>query len=258
MIDTHTHLYDAAFGTTAEQAAVVRGAVEAGVERMLLPAVDAASAAPMRLLANGCPDHIRRAMALHPTELGDDWRKSLEAVVAELNDHRDEYIAVGECGIDLYWDSSTLPEQQKVFDAMLAQASALRLPALIHCREALEPTLEVLRDHADVEAVFHSFGGSPAEVERIRAVGDYYFGINGIVTFKNSGLRHTIPAIGLDRILLETDSPYLSPAPLRGRRNDSSRLPLIAAAIADAAGCTAQEVDARTTANALRFLPALK
>lgn len=258
MIDTHTHLYDTAFGSIAEQADIVGQAVAAGVSRMLLPAVDAGSAGPMRALAERCPEHIRRAMALHPTELGEDWRLSLQAVTEELRLHPAEYIAIGECGLDLYWDTSTLEQQQRVFDAMLALASEMGLPALIHCRQALEPTLEVLRGYPGVSAVFHSFGGSAADVESIRAVGDYYFGINGIVTFKNSELRHTLPAIGPERLLLETDSPYLSPVPYRGRRNDSSHLPVIARTIAQSMGWSPEEAARRTTANALRFLPALE
>lgn len=257
MIDTHTHLYDDVFGDLAGQKAAVRRAIEAGVDRLLLPGIDPQSIAPMKALADVFPENVRLAMALHPTELGDDWRDRLAIILDELRNNPGRYVAVGECGMDLYWDKSTLDAQQQVFDAQLAYAEAAELPVLIHCREALAPTLEVLVGHPKVKVVFHSFGGTEADVAAIRSVTDAYFGINGIVTFKNSGLRDVLPAIGLDSILLETDSPYLSPAPHRGKVNESSRLPLIAAETARSLGIEAADVDKATTANALRFIPRL-
>lgn len=257
MTDTHTHLYDSAYGGFEGSCAAVRRAIAAGVERLLLPAVDPSGIGPMGRLADAFPENVRLAMALHPTELGDDWQTSLSVILGELRTNAARYVAVGECGIDLYWDKTTLEAQMRVFDAQLACAAALSLPVLIHCREALAPTLEVLGGHPGVEAVFHSFGGTEADVAAIRRTGDYLFGINGIVTFRNSGLRGVLPAIGLDRILLETDSPYLSPAPHRGKVNESSRLPLIAEAVAQALGADTPTVAAATAANALRLVPGL-
>ena len=266
MIDTHTHLYSSKFdqqeasepSPMAGQLEAIDRAVVAGVSRMLLPGCEMADVAALKALKALRPESIRIAMALHPTEMGPDPLGQLEAVLAEQRANVTDYVAVGECGMDLYWEQDTLDVQQRVFDAQLAFAAGVGLPVLIHCRKALELTLEVLSDHKDVPAVFHSFEGTVADVEAIRKAGDYYFGINGIVTFKNTTLREALPAIDPHRLLLETDSPYLAPVPHRGRRNESAYLPLIAAQIATTLGIEPTEVDALTTANALRLIPGLK
>ena len=138
----------------------------------------------------------------------------------------------------------------QAFDRQIAKAVDLNLPVIIHSREGLDQTLEVLQGYRDVRAVFHSFGGTEKDVDAIRRVGDFYFGINGIVTFKNSGLKATLPAIGLERILLETDAPYLAPVPHRGKRNESSYIPLIGATVADALSTDTETVAEATTTNA--------
>lgn len=260
MIDTHTHLYlpefaaDAAAGAQPMQGCcdAVDRAVAAGVEKMILPCVDRSSVDPMRELHRLRPDVTALAMGLHPTEVRDGWPDELAYLMGVLSDGN-PYCAVGEIGIDLYWDRTFEDAQMQVFDRQLDVAAHAGLPVIIHCREALDPTLEVLSDHPEVPAVFHSFGGTVADVDRIRALGDYYFGINGIVTFKNSGLRDVLPAIGLDRILTETDSPYLAPVPHRGKRNESSFIPLILAQTAAALGVDTAVADAATTANARRL-----
>lgn len=254
MTDSHTHLYDRAFaGDDAMQGCcdAVDRAVAAGVDMMVLPNVDLESIEPLKALRALRPDVTAAAMGLHPTELGNDWRATLAPIEAELR--RGGFCAVGEVGIDLYWDRTFEREQMLAFDAQLSLAAELSLPVIIHCREALDRTLEVLEGHKGVSAVFHSFGGTRADVERILKTGDYYFGINGIVTFKNSGLKATLPAIPADRLLTETDSPYLAPVPYRGKRNESSYIPLIVAAIADATGVPAAEVAVKTSDNARRF-----
>lgn len=247
MIDTHTHIYDTAFGSPEGSCEAVDRAIAAGVDMMILPNVDLESIEPIKALHAARPQATAMAMGLHPTELGSDWRTTLAPIEAELR--RGGYCAVGEVGIDLYWDKTYEREQMLAFDAQLSLAEELSLPVIIHCREGLDRTLEVLQGHT-VDAVFHSFGGTVADAERIMKAGDYYFGINGIVTFKNSGLKATLPALPADRILTETDSPYLAPVPYRGKRNESSYIPLIVAAIADATARTAAEVAALTTANA--------
>lgn len=254
MIDTHTHLYLPDFdtdGSTGDDA--VERAVAAGVEYMIFPNVDLTTIEPMEAMAARHPGRISCAMGLHPTEVNDGWREALATVSNRLAEHRDRYVAVGEVGIDLYWDKTYEDAQMQVFDAQVAQAVALDLPIIIHCREGLEQTLEVLSAHPEARCVFHSFGGTVEDVEAIRRHGDHYFGINGIVTFKNSKLASVLPAIGLDRILLETDSPYLAPVPHRGKRNESAFLPATCAYVAQAMGLTSGEVDAGTTASACRF-----
>ncbi len=189
------------------------------------------------------------AMGLHPTEVKEDWRDVLSEIGDILGDGR-KYVAVGEIGVDLYWDKTFVDAQMQVFEKQVNDAVRLGLPVIIHCREGLDQTLEVLRGIRDVRAVFHSFGGTERDVEAIRKTGDFYFGINGVVTFKNSGLREVLPAIGIDRILLETDSPYLSPVPYRGKRNESARIPLIAGHIASLLDMEVDTVADVTTANA--------
>ncbi len=250
MIDTHTHLYLPEYEGAG--CAAVQRALDAGVEHMILPNVDLTTAEPMLQLASQWPGVLSCAMGLHPTEIGPDWQSDLDRIFAYF-DTDTRFCAVGEVGIDLYWDATHRDAQMQAFDLQLGKAAELELPVIIHCREGLDEVLEVLSDHSGVPAVFHSFGGNTADVERIRSLGDYYFGINGIVTFKNSSLRHTLPAIGLDRILLETDSPYLAPVPMRGKRNESSYLPHIAAHIAQSLDTTAAAVSHSTSANARRL-----
>lgn len=253
MIDTHTHLYLPEFETApGGGAAAVERALNVGVTHMVFPNVDLSTVAPMESLAAKYPGQTSCAMGLHPTEVKADWRDALRTVAERLSG-RGGYVAVGEVGIDLYWDTTFRDEQMQAFDAQVSIAASLGLPVIIHCREGLDEALEVMQGHPGAAAVFHSFGGDLADIERIRRVGDYYFGINGIVTFKNSRLREVLPAIGLDRILLETDSPYLAPVPRRGKRNESAFLPHIAAHIADTLGVGLQEVDKATTGNARRL-----
>lgn len=230
------------------QADAVERALVAGVDMMILPNVDRDSVEPIKALHAIYPHNTAMALGLHPTEVKESWRDDLAAIMA--NHTPGAYKAVGEVGIDLYWDKAFARAQMQAFEQQLAMARAWQLPVIIHCRQGLDQCLEVMQTYKDVPAVFHSFGGTPADVERIRRQADYYFGINGIVTFKNSNLAATLPHIGLDRLLTETDAPFLAPVPHRGKRNESSWIPLIVNKIADALGTTPDAVAAATTANA--------
>ncbi len=249
MIDTHTHLYLDEFKPSTADA--VNRAIEAGVEHMIFPNIDVSTIAPMKELQAQFPSRVSLAMGLHPSEVKDDWMQQLATLRKEL-DSDFPYVAIGEIGVDLYWDKSMRLEQLQAFYQQLLWAAELDLPVIIHCREALDETLEVMGAlPKPVKGVMHSFGGTPQDVERIRRVApDIYFGINGIVTFKNSRLRETLPAIGLDKLLLETDSPYLAPVPMRGRRNESAFIIHTAAHVADALGVNLDTLDAATSANA--------
>lgn len=259
MIDTHTHLYLPEF--TQEETrggiAAVDRAVEAGVGHMIFPNVDLTTIEPMLRLHGERPEVTSMAMGFHPTEVNEGWRDALAEVYERAGDWTD-FVAVGEIGVDLYWEKKYESQQMQAFEEQVAWAERLGLPVIIHCREALPQTLEVLSEFPDVRAVMHSFGGTAEEVEAIRRIGDYYFGINGIVTFKNSKLREVLPTIGTDRMLLETDSPYLAPVPYRGKRNESSYIPAINAHIADTLGMEAEEIDRLTTANAKALFTRLK
>lgn len=247
IIDTHTHLYLPEFEDGGS--AAVKRAVEAGVGEMIFPNVDLTTIAPMKALHERFPEITHMAMGLHPTEIGADWREQLAQVEQEWRGCSD-YVAVGEVGIDLYWDATFAEQQMMAFEQQLSWAVERDKPVIIHCRNGLEQTLEVMQGFSGITGVMHSFGGSDADVDRVRKVADMYFGINGIVTFKNSNLRNTLPAITTERLLVETDSPYLAPVPYRGKRCESSMLPATVAHIASAMGLAIEEIERATTLNA--------
>lgn len=249
LVDTHTHLYLPEF--EPDCVAAVDRAINAGVRFMILPNVDLTTVEPMKRLHRERPQATAMAMGLHPTEINADYVDSLKIIEQELRANPSDYVAVGEIGMDLYWDKSFRKEQMETFRTQCKWAFEMNLPIIIHCREGLDETLEVLSSLDEKpRGVFHSFGGTPEDVDRIRQVGDFYFGINGIVTFKNSSLRKTLPHIGLSRILLETDSPYLAPVPMRGKRNESAFMIHTAAHVADALGMDPKEVARQTSFNA--------
>lgn len=246
LIDTHTHPYLPEFENPEQ---IVANAIEAGVGHMILPAVDMSSVEPMLNLHDQFSRATSLAFGLHPTEVGDDFSE----VIARMKEiaGNNNPVAVGEIGIDLYWDKSRREQQRLAFAMQVEWALERNLPVIIHCREGLDDTLDVLQHASAVpRGVMHSFGGTPDDVERIRRTGDFYFGINGIVTFKNSKLRDSLQAIGLDRLLLETDAPYLAPVPMRGRRCEPAYLVHTARHIADHLGLSLAELEEITTRNA--------
>lgn len=249
VIDTHTHLYLPEFETDNGGVETVNRAFGAGVEHLIFPNVDFTTIEPMQVLASKFPGRISMAMGLHPTEVKDDWEEATGRMLEHFADGN-RYVAVGEIGIDLYWDRTYEREQMLSLEMQVSKAEVLGLPVIIHCREGLAQVLEVLKGFPRVMGVFHSFGGTVADVEAIRRVGDYYFGINGIVTFKNCKVREVLPEITLDRLLLETDAPYLAPVPHRGKRNESAYIIHTAHHIAAHLGLPADIVADATTANA--------
>lgn len=252
MTDTHTHLYMDAF--SAEEADAVARAVSAGVSRMVFPGVSPASHEAMMTLHLRFPENTRVAIGLHPTEVGEDWEEVLDGM--ERHFVSGDFCAVGEIGIDKHWDVSGLENQKKAFSRQLGWAVRHHLPVIIHCRDGVDETLEVIRS---VEGelpplVFHSFTSGVEDVRKIHEVCDPYFGINGVVSFKNAGeLREAIPEIGVERILLETDAPYLAPVPHRGTRNESAYIPLILNKVAETLGQPPEHVERITDENADRL-----
>lgn len=253
LFDTHTHLYLPEFDSDGGGDAAVRRAVEAGVEAMLMPNVDLGTIAPLRALQERNPGRIYTAMGLHPTEVGAAWR---DDVAAALDALRPDDRAIGEVGMDLYWDRTYCDEQMQALELQAQRAVELDLPLVIHCREALDETLEVLRGVRGARGVMHSFGGTEEDVDKVRRElgDDWYFGINGIVTFKNCRVADTLPAITAARLLLETDSPYLAPVPHRGKRNESAYIAHTARRAAEALGIPAAALADTTFDNACRFL----
>jgi len=253
IFDTHTHLYMPEFDVDGGGEAAVRRAVEAGVEAMLMPNVDLGTIVGLRELQAKFPRRIFAAMGLHPTEVGENWREDVEQALSALCD---DDVAIGEVGMDLYWDSSFRDEQMQALELQAARSVELGLPLVIHCREALGPTLEVLSGVRGARGVMHSFGGTEADVDAVRrALGDdWYFGINGIVTFKNCRVADALPAITASRLLLETDSPYLAPVPHRGKRNESAFIVATLYRVAEAMGMSADDLAEQTFSNAVDFL----
>lgn len=248
LIDTHTHLFTGQFDDDRDE--VIADALAAGVDKMLLPNIDLESITAMHELAAKYPDHCFPMMGLHPCSVTENWEKELEVIHSWLE--KGSYCAVGEIGIDLYWDKSTLPFQQKAFERQVIWAKEKNLPIVIHVRDAFDETFELVDRLNDehLKGIFHCFTGTIDQAHHILDYGGFKLGIGGVLTFKNSGLDAVIQQIGLEHLVLETDSPYLAPAPHRGKRNLSSYLPLIAQKLAEVHGVTLEEVAARTTRNA--------
>lgn len=256
MIDTHTHLYFIEeYTPDGGGCAAVDRALAEGVEWMVLPNVSVESCAPLLDLHHARPDATGVAVGFHPEDVDKDWRAKVREVFDRFEGEKP--VAVGEVGIDLYHDPTFRFQQMDAFGDQLDRARAASLPVIIHSREALEDTLTVTRNMgADCPPLlFHSFTMGPAEARRIlEQHPDALFGINGVVTFKNAPLvREAVGELGIDRVVLETDAPYLAPVPLRGRRNESAFLPHINAKIAELCGISPEEADLRTTANARKF-----
>ena len=249
MIDTHCHLYDQAFDADRHQA--IQRAVEAGVDTMLLPAIDSQSHTAQEELANAYPHHFHQMMGLHPTSVNDGFQTELDIVKNHLFDNAKQYVAVGEIGLDLYWDKSFLPQQLEALRQQMEWALQLDLPVCLHVRKAHNELFALLRDinRPKYSGVMHCFGGSVKEAHRAIEMG-FHLGIGGVVTFKNATLAEVARAVPLNSILLETDAPYLAPVPYRGKRNESAYIPIIANCIASLRGISLQEVADTTTASA--------
>lgn len=256
MTDTHSHIYlpeyDFSPDDFSERQAVVARASDAGVNRIIFPNIDRESVPAMLGLHRLFPDNTFVTAGLHPTEVAEDWQQETEEIFSLMSEYSP--VAVGEVGIDLYWDRTFADLQIEAFAWQVDKARQMNLPVIIHQREALEETLSVLcalKEERPV-CVFHSFTGNISDAERIMALGrNVYFGINGVATFKNAGeLRSAIPVIGINNIILETDAPYLAPVPRRGKTNESSYLPYTASVVADALGVSVRELETVTDSTA--------
>lgn len=248
-VDTHAHLYHQQFAGDRE--AMLQRALDAGVTKLFLPNVDHESIAGMDALAKEHPSTCFPMMGLHPCSVGEVNDEAMLEVERLLR--TGGYCAVGEIGIDLYWDKTWLVQQQDVFRQHVRWAKELDLPIVIHCRNSFAETIAIVEEEnaANLRGVFHCFTGSPEEAARIVALKDFYLGIGGVITFPRGGLFETMQKVGVEHCVLETDAPYLAPVPFRGKRNESSYIPHIAAKLAEAAGVSVEEIAHTTTSNAL-------
>lgn len=251
MIDTHAHLFANEFTEDLDE--VVLRATSVGVGKILLPNIDETTIESLKAITEKFPDIFLPMMGLHPTSVTDEWEKQLEVIYNELN--MNKYIAIGEIGIDLYWDKSTLTIQKKAFEKQLEWSIDKKLPVSMHSRDAISEVIDSIKQIGENSlcGVFHSFGGNDSELESVLSLENFFIGINGVVTFKNSGLDKVLRNCPLEKIVIETDSPWLSPIPYRGKRNESSYLSEIVKKLSIIYGISESEIVNHTTQNASKI-----
>lgn len=249
LIDTHTHLYLEEFDP--EQPELINKARESGIRKLFLPNVDLTTVERMHALCDGYPDFAYPMMGLHPTSVGKDYVAALKQTESYLG--KRPYYAIGEIGIDLYWDKTYLKEQQEAFETQLQWSLEMNLPVAIHNREAFPYTLESIYKigASKLRGVFHSFTGTADELKEINKLPNFKLGINGVITFKNSRLSEVLKQTHLDKIILETDAPYLAPVPYRGKRNEPHYLWKTAEKVAETFSVSLEKAAEITTSNAL-------
>lgn len=249
IIDTHTHLYVEQFNE--DRSEVILRAIESGVQKLLLPNIDSSTIDPMLKLVDEFPDNCYPMIGLHPGNVGDDYQEELSKM-RERIDRPNNFIAIGEIGMDLYWDKTYIEEQRIAFRTQIGWAKEFGLPIVIHARDAFEEIFRILDEENSVElkGVFHCFTGGVKEAEHILSYGGFKLGIGGVVTYKKSELPEVLKEIPLDNILLETDSPYLPPVPFRGKRNESSYINYVADKLVDVYGVSRQDIERITSKNA--------
>lgn len=247
MIDTHAHIYLLDFKDDIHD--VIRASKEAGVEKIYMPNIDSSSIDSMLQLEQHFGNYCSPMMGLHPCYVKDNYRHELRIVESWLTKHN--FFAIGEIGIDLYWDKTHINEQIIAFETQISWAKDLGLPVVIHCRESLDQTIDLVAKHQDgsLKGIFHCFSGDANQAKKIIDL-NFLMGIGGIVTFKNGGLDKIMPGINVNNIVLETDSPYLAPTPYRGKRNTPAYLQHIAKRIAELKNCDVLEIEQKTTENA--------
>ena len=274
MIDTHCHIDEEAFESDREE--VIARQQQSGVQAMIVPGVNVASINSVMELCHAHPGYCYPALGLHPEDVKDDWREQLATVEAAIRAHRDELVAIGEIGLDYYWDKTFKEEQKEVLRRQLLLARELNLPVILHNREATEDILSIVNTIANdqspitndqspitnnqLRGVFHCYSGSKETAEIIFKMG-FYLGIGGVLTFKNSKLSETLKELNqssitnhqlpiTNRLLLETDAPYMAPTPHRGERNESRFMALVAERLAQVLNVSVDEIIEATSANA--------
>ena len=248
-VDTHTHLYLDEFKNDIDQ--VVKNAIKCGVAKLLLPNIDSSTSALMLNLCKKYPENCFPMMGIHPCSVKkDSIERELQHIEKMLAENK--FLAIGEIGIDLYWDKTSLDLQKKIFIHQIKLAIKYKLPIVIHVREAFKEAITIVENlNCDqLSGVFHCFTGNNNDAKRIIDLKNFYLGVGGVVTFKNSGLDKVIKQIPLDKIILETDSPYLAPTPFRGKRNESKYLVNIATKLAQIKDIEIGKIKDVTTFNA--------
>ena len=252
MIDTHSHIFSEEFKEDLSE--VIARAKEIGVEKIFMPNIDDTSVEDMLSVYQAYPDYCFPMIGFHPTSVeGPDAIYKVKEMKKRLVEGH-PYIAIGEVGLDLYWDKTWLKEQQQILDEQIQWALEWKLPLVIHCREAFPELFQVLEPykHTELTGVFHSFTGTLDEARELMGYSRFMIGINGVVTFKKSTLPEALKEVPLTKLVLETDSPYLAPVPFRGKRNETSYVKRVAVKLAELYGMEIGEVERQTTENALK------
>lgn len=251
MVDTHAHIDDPQYEEEFDE--FIRQQQAAGVERIIVPGISTASIESVQRVCMKYPDYLVPGIGLHPEEVKDGWREELETLYRELCAHAGFYKAIGEIGLDYYWDKTYKAEQQEVLLIQLRWAVEHDLPVIIHNRESTEDILRILKvaksENQSLRGVFHCFTGSRETAKQILDM-NFYLGIGGVLTFKNSKLKDTLTSVPLDRLVLETDSPYMAPVPYRGQRNESRYMIEVVRMLAEVYKVSPEEVNRVTTHNA--------
>jgi len=250
LIDTHTHLYSDAFDD--DRLEMIEKAIAKGVDKFFIPAIDSETTEAMYQLEKDFPDQIFLMMGLHPTSVKENYEEELAHVEEQLQQRK--FYAIGEIGVDLYWDKSTLQIQQDAFSRQIQLAKKYKLPIVIHCRDAFEEVFEVLEEEkgTDLHGIFHCFTGTLEQAKKAMSY-NMKLGIGGVVTFKNGKIDKFLQEIDLSQIVLETDAPYLAPTPYRGKRNESAYVVKVAQKLADVYGVSEEKIASITTENALKI-----
>ena len=248
LIDTHAHLYAEQFDK--DRAEMVQRALDHNIKKIFMPNIDSASIEGMLALEKKYPNNCYPMMGLHPCHVKENYKEEL-AIVKHWLDKR-PFCAVGEIGIDLYWDKTFFEQQKDAFRTQINWAKELQIPIIIHAREALDEIIEIVQEEKDerLQGIFHCFTGNAAQAQAIIDL-EFYLGLGGVLTFKKSGLDKIIESISLKHLVLETDAPYLSPTPKRGRRNESSYIRFVAKKLATIKNLSEKEVIEQSTKNAL-------
>lgn len=247
MIETHAHIYAEQFKN--DIAEVLERSQETGIQKIVMPNIDHTSIDGMMELEEKNPNFCLSTMGLHPCSVNKGFEKELYIIEEWLN--KRDFVAIGEMGTDLYWDKTFIDQQVEAFKIQVEWAKKFKKPIIIHCRESLDMTIDLVESLKtdELTGVFHCFNGTVEQAERIAGL-DFYLGLGGVTTFKNSGMDQVVPKLDLDRIVLETDSPYLAPVPNRGKRNEPSYLELVARKIADYKEMSLDDLKSKTTENA--------
>lgn len=250
IIDTHTHLYLKQFNEDVDK--VIARSINSGIDKFIFPAIDSSHMKQMHFLQNKYPSNIYLMSGLHPVYVKENYKQELDLVVQSLDNHN--YVAIGEIGIDLYWDKTFLKQQQEAFEFQIRLAISNDLPIVIHCREGFDEIFEILDAEkcTKLRGVFHCFTGTLDQANRAIRLG-FKLGIGGVVTFKNGGLDKFINQIDLQHLVLETDAPYLSPVPFRGKRNESSYITYVLSKLSELYEISEIEIAKATTKNAIKI-----